>query len=171
MNAIIIGEGSERDPRSIPLSTRDRTYIPNYRMPEHPPEVRREAAKMFKQDHAAAKLRSSSSSYNCVGHVFAARRTWVESDHLSMILERDGYSPFQDIQKLWEGDVVVYENEQGEPTHVAQVTEIRLNLNIGGRTVFVLSKWGAYGEYLHELLDVPVRLGKPKAFWTERREV
>jgi hypothetical protein len=126
---------------------------------------------MFKTDHEAAKLRSSSSTYNCVGHLFAARRTWVESDHLLTILERDGYSPFQDVQKLWVGDMVVYENPQGETTHVAQVTEIQLDVEVGGRKVIVLSKWGVYGEYLHELLDVPSRLGKPKAFWTERHEV
>lgn len=87
-----------------------------------------------------------------------------------MILERDGYRSV-DERKVWVGDIVVYENAQGETTHVGQVVEIQLNVQDGGRTVTVLSKWGAYGEYLHELHDVPVRLGVPKAFWSERREV
>jgi hypothetical protein len=167
----IIGEGSERDPRSIPVSTRDGSYIPNFRRPEDPPEVRRSAVEMFKDEHGNAKLRSSSSTCNCVGHVFAARRTWVESDHLPTILERDGYSRIEDTRKLCVGDIVVYENPQGEVTHVGQVVEIQTNIGDGTRRVVILSKWGVYGEYLHELLDVPLRLGKPKAFWTERREV
>jgi hypothetical protein len=171
MAYIIIGEGSERDPRSIPLSTQDGSHIPNYRRAEDPPEVRRGAVTMFKTDHGNAKLRSSSSTYNCVGHVFAARRTWVESDHLPAILERDGYSRLDESQKLWVGDIVVYENEHGEITHVGQVVEIEKKLEDGGRKVTILSKWGVYGEYLHDLLDVPLRLGSPKAFWTERREV
>jgi len=167
----IIGEGGQRDPHSIPLSTRDGSSIPNFRRREDPPDMRRGAASMFKAEHEHAKLRSSSSTYNCVGHVFAARRTWVESDHLPMILERDGYIRLEDSQKPWVGDIVVYENQQGEITHVGQVVEIQDNLQDGGRTLIVLSKWGVYGEYLHELRDVPVMLGVPKTFWTERREV
>jgi len=167
----IIGEGSERDPRSIPISTRDGSHIPNFRRTEDAPEVRRSAATMLRAEHGNAKLRSSSSTYNCVGHVFAARRTWVESDHLPAILERDGYSRVDGREKLWTGDIVVYENDHGEITHVGQVVEIQDNLADGHRRVIILSKWGVYGEYLHELLDVPLLLGSPKAFWTERREI
>jgi len=88
-----------------------------------------------------------------------------------MILERDGYSQIDDSRKLWVGDIVVYENPHGEITHVGQVVEIQPNLEDGGRKLIILSKWGVYGEYVHELLDVPLRLGSPKVFWTERREV
>ena len=167
----IIGEGSERDPRSIPISTRDGSHIPNYRRPGDSPQMRRGAVEMFKGEHGNARLRSSSSTYNCVGHLFAARRTWIESDHLTTILERDGYALVKDQQKLWVGDIVVYENPQGEITHVGQVVEIQQNLLDGSRTLIILSKWGVYGEYLHELSDVPLRLGVPKTFWSERREV
>jgi hypothetical protein len=86
------------------------------------------------------------------------------------ILKQDGYSQFEDTQKLWVGDIVVYEKD-GEITHVGQVVEIRPNLEAGRRDPIVLSKWGQYGEYLHDLKDVPLMLGRPKAFWTERREV
>ena len=167
----IIGEGSERDPRSLRLSTRDGFHIPNVSRQEDPPEIRRGAIEMFKTEHGNAKLRSSSSTYNCVGHVFAARRTWIESDHLPTILEKDGYSRFHDPHKLWVGDIAVYENSVGEITHVGQVVEIQKNVEDGSHKVIILSKWGVYGEYLHELLDVPLRLGSPKTFWTERREV
>src|SRR5438045_797814 len=96
----IIGEGSERDPRSIPLSTTDGEHIPNTRRSEDSPEARRKAAEDLKIEHKDAHLRSSSGIYNCVGHVFAARRTWVESDHLPSILKRDGYSQVTDQRKL-----------------------------------------------------------------------
>jgi hypothetical protein len=171
MAPIIIGEGSERDPRSIPMTTRDGSHIPNFRRPEDSPEMRRGAANTLKVEHGNAKLRSSSSTYNCVGHLFASRRTWVESDHLPAILERDGYSRVDDPSKLCVGDIVVYENAHGEITHVGQVVEMQPNLLDGGRKVIILSKWGVYGEYLHELLDVPLLLGRPRNFWTERREV
>jgi hypothetical protein len=167
----IIGEGSERDPRALAVSTRDGLHIPNYLRLEDPPEVRRGAIAMFKEAHQTAKLRSSSSTYNCVGHLFAARRTWIESDHLATILQRDGYSRVNGQHKVWVGDIVVYENAYGEVTHVGQVTEIEESLQGGNRTITILSKWGVYGEYLHELYDVPVRLGFPRTFWSERREV
>jgi hypothetical protein len=167
----LVGEGSQQDRRSIPLSTRDGSHIPNFRRPEATPEARRSIAAELKRDHDNAELRSSSSTYNCVGHVFASRRTWVESDHLLTILQRDGYAQLKDQFKLSIGDIVVYENQHGEITHVGQVVATRDNLEDGHRDVTVLSKWGEYGEYVHEYLDVPLRLGSPKTFWSERREV
>jgi hypothetical protein len=167
----IIGEGSDRDPKALRLSALDGSHIPNVRRPEDPPEVRRSAIEMFKSDHPDAKLRSSSSVYNCVGHVFAGRRTHVSSDHLPMILEKDGYYKVSDLQRLWVGDIVVYENAEGEATHVGQVVEIQSSVQDGGRKVMILSKWGTYGEYLHEISDVPSMLGAPKTYWSERREV
>jgi hypothetical protein len=35
----------------------------------------------------------------------------------------------------------------------------------------VLSKWGADGEYLHDLTDVPYLLGRPAEYWTDRKEL
>ena len=166
----IIGEGSERDPHAIHLATREGTYVPNFRRTEDPPDVRRGAVEMFKE-HVNAKLRSISSTYNCVGHVFACRRTWIETDHLAMILKEDGYTQLTDQDALFVGDVVLYENNNGETTHVAGVVDTEPDLAGDGRSVFVLSKWGPYGEYIHELFDVPLLLGTPKTFWTERREV
>ncbi len=33
----------------------------------------------------------------------------------------------------------------------------------------VLSKWGADGEYFHDLTDVPYLLGRPAEYWTDRK--
>lgn len=167
----IIGEGSERDRKTIPLSTCDGSHIPNFTRKEDPPEVRRHGIEIFKNAHPNAHLRSISSTYNCIGHLFGARRTWIEIDHLKTIFTLDGYRLITDENKLWVGDIVVYENRFGETTHVGQVVEIQKNLVGGESNVRVLSKWGPYGEYLHDLFDVSELIGKPKEYWTERREV
>ena len=167
----ILGEGSERDPNAIPLSTCDGSHIPNFRRREDSPEVRRGGIEMFANDHPNAKLRSISSTYNCVGHIFGARRTWIESDHLAAILTRDGYREVKDRHRLWVGDIVVYENSFGETSHVGQIVEVQKSAAGGEPEFMILSKWGPYGEYLHDLLDVPLLTGKPKTYWTERREV
>jgi hypothetical protein len=49
------------------------------------------------------------------------------------------------------------------------VFEIRLKVQAGTRDLMVLSKWGADGEYIHALGDVPALLGVPREFWTDRR--
>jgi hypothetical protein len=167
----IIGEGTERDPLSIQLATRDGSYIPNFRTPELAPEIHRSAAEMFGRERAEAQLRSSTSLYNCVGQMFASRRTWVEIDYLQSILERDGYRRVNERKNLWIGDVVVYENREGEITHVGLVVEKRLDVKSGNHVIYVLSKWGQNGEYFHQMDDVPPLLGNPVKFWTERREV
>ena len=167
----IILLGTERDPRAIPLATRDGVYLPNYRTQELAPETHRAAAEMFQKTRPGARLRSSTSQYNCVGLVFASRRTWVESDHLQLILKSDGYKKVENEQNLMVGDLVVYENEQHDLTHVGLVVEIKWNLVGGKNTILILSKWGQNGEYLHEIEDVPPLLGRPSTFWTERREV
>lgn len=171
MVPIIGGEGNERDHRSLHMSTLDGAFLPNVRHPEDPPETRRKGIEDLRTDHPHVQLRSCSGVYNCVGHIFAARRTWVDNDHLPKILSRDGYSLVLDKTKLWKGDIVIYENAQGELSHVGQVMEIKNNVADGTREIVVLSKWGALGEYLHEVSDVPLILGKPKNFWSERREV
>jgi len=167
----IIGEGTERDPYAIPLATRDGTYIPNVRTTEQAPEFHQSAAEMFNHERGNAHLRSSTSLYNCVGHVFASRRTWVEIDHLALILQRDGYKRVSEQKELWIGDVIVYENADHEMTHVGVVVEKQPDVEHGGYKIYVLSKWGQNGEYFHQLDDVPPLLGKPATFWSERREV
>ena len=118
--------------------------------------------------HPNARARSLSSMYNCMGMVFATRRTWVEPENLRMILEDDGYRKVLNESELQAGDVVVYRDDYGEVSHVGIVTEVRPNLAEATREVFVLSQWGQDGEYFHRADDVNPQLGKPSEYWTER---
>jgi cell wall-associated NlpC family hydrolase len=74
------------------------------------------------------------------------------------------------VQESEIGDVVVYRDGSGEVCHVGIVA--RKNLLIPGSQedpLAVLSKWGADGEYLHNMTDVPELLGRPAEFWTDRK--
>ena len=118
--------------------------------------------------HPDARARSLSSMYNCMGMVFASRRTWVDPEHLPMILEDDSYRRVSSEGELQPGDVVVYRHDDGEISHVGVVTEVRTNVREAAREVFVLSQWGRDGEYFHRADDVNPQLGKPAEYWTDR---
>ena len=151
----------------IGLSTRKNTHIPNApRMPKIP-AIMQAAQAMVLGSHSSAKSRSLSSVYNCMGMIFAARRTWIETDHLRAILEDDEYRPI-DRYELQQGDIVVYKNNHNEDSHVAIVFEVKLKLVDATLEVVVLSQWGQDGEYLHKDDDVNPWLGTPTEYWTDR---
>jgi hypothetical protein len=103
---------------------------------------------------------------------FANRRTCIEPEHVSMILQDDGYALVGAEAAVMPGDVVVYESEAspGEISHVAVVISNHANLEDGSSRIRVVSQWGSDGEYLHDYRDVPPWLGKPARFYTERRD-
>ena len=109
-----------------------------------------------------------SSTYNCMGMVFASRRTWVDPEHLTIILEDDGYRPVANEGELQPGDVVIYRDDAGEVSHVGIVTKVRTNLLQASREITVLSQWGESGEYFHRVDDVHPGLGHPSEYWTDR---
>lgn len=164
----IIGEGQKRDPRALELATKKGTFIPNIRQAEWLPHMLQHAVEQVKRDRPGAELRSSTATYNCVGLVFASRRTWVESDHLPMILEEDGFQKLQQEKDVRVGDLAVYE-DGGSPSHVGIVVKIEQDIAHAEFRFTVLSKWGQVGEYIHDLEDVPFTCGEPKSFWTERK--
>ena len=93
MNHIIISRGSPGDPRAIPLATREGNYIPNERAPERSPLELQASMRIWAGERPDAIFRSISATYNCIGMTFASRRTWVETEHVDMILREDGYRP------------------------------------------------------------------------------
>ena len=117
--------------------------------------------------HPSAKVRSLSSVYNCMGMVFASRRTWVDPEDLQTILEDDDYRQV-DRSELNPGDIVVYRNDRDEVTHVGIVYEVNVNPREVTWEVVVLSQWGGDGEYFHLDEDVHQDLGKPTEYWTDR---
>ena len=166
----IIGAGGPSDRASIPLATRHGSFIPNERRREKHPEQLKASIELLDRELPAAKLRSATALYNCMGLVFASRRTWVDTGELETILLEDDYKRLAGPDGARIGDVVVYGRED-EVRHVGVIVGTQVNLMTGSREISVMSKWGADGEYIHELDYVPALLGRPSAFWTDRRSV
>ena len=137
------------------------------RMPR-PPLSMQAARDWILGAHPSASVRSLDSVYNCVGMVFASRRTWVEPTHIPMILEEDGYRLI-DRSELECGDVVVYRRDDlSEVSHVGMVAKVTVKPKDASLEVLVLSQWGQDGEYIHLDDDVNPMLGTPTEYWTDR---
>lgn len=153
----------------LALQTKKGQQIPNQRCPQRHPDSMRAARDMVEGNHTTAKSRSLVSSYNCLGMVFATRRTWIEPDHLQMILDDDDYQLVSSESDVQPGDVVVYRNASGEVTHVGIVARKETEPRDATYKITVLSQWGKDGEYFHDINDINVLLGTPSEYWTDRR--
>jgi hypothetical protein len=111
--------------------------------------------------------------YNCVGLVFAARRTAIDCPStLDMILRDDGYYIVPETDVVC-GDVVVYRN-RGVPNHVGLIYELKdvsIRQDRSSIELWVLSQWGEDGEYIHKCREVPHIYGDTIEFWSERKPV
>ena len=152
----------------LPLCTRKQTPIPNEMPPPRLPVQMRAGEAMHLRDHPNIQSRSLRSEYNCMGMIFASRRTCVDPKHLAFIFSDDDYRPVRDQSALWPGDVVVYRDADDEIAHVGLISFIRPILEQGTREIWVISQWGFDGEYLHREDDVMITLGKPAEYWTDR---
>lgn len=163
----IIGEGGLNDKASIALSTSKNRGIPNQRMPERSPQSMYAA----KQLHAkgSRQLRSLRSTYNCVGMVFANRRTFIEPEQIPMILQDDEYTEVVRTDDLMPGDVVLYKDPRTDDVkHVGLVLAAEVMFET--KRIRVLSQFGRDGEYVHDLDDVPDFYGKMVVkFYSESR--
>ena len=131
-----------------------------------------QAAKaIMEKIHPSVRARSLSSIYNCMGMVFAARRTRVDPEHLEMMLADDEYRRVPDERHLERGDIVVYRDTEWKVSHVGVVVKVKPDLRTTSEAsweVTVLSQWGADGEYFHLADSVHPSLGKPVEYWTDR---
>jgi len=106
--------------------------------------------------------------YNCVGMIFACRRAAIDIDHIYNILREDGYRRI-DRSQLKPGDVVLYKDQNGQPTHVALVIAIERYKQV--LNIQVMSKWGGTApEFVHFVESVPDLYGNPSEFYTDRIE-
>ena len=152
----------------LPLATRKGNQIPNEQQPQLSGRELNDAQTNILNRHPKVNARSLSSIYNCMGMVFASRRTWIQPEHLKMILDEDDYRRVNNLAELERGDVVVYRDSQGDVSHVGIVAEPGLYVPDGKRQVLVLSQWGQAGEYVHLVDDVSPWLGTPVEYWTDR---
>lgn len=164
------GEERSVGGEGIPVHTRRGSRIPTLRKLPRGPAI--EHAGVGLHQAAGRILRSVDSTYNCVGLVFAGRRTWIEPDHLTQILSEDGYSSITEAMAM-EGDVVAYTRDDGSIPHVGLIVSKQPVVELARWSITVLSKWGQDGEYLHDLRDYPTALSiggriTPR-FWSERK--
>ena len=85
-------------------------------------------------------------------------------------MREDGFRRVGEQKDIVPGDVVVYRDSERRITHLAIVLEKQSDIAGAACSFRVLSKWGADGEYMHEVRDVPDLLGIPTEFLTERRQ-
>ncbi len=166
----IIGAGGPGDREAIKLMTRTRREILNEQRKRRSPESMQAALatvvrKRF--DETQVECRALDSVYNCVGLVFANRRTCVDPEHVEVMLQDDGYERRSTIHQSAIGDIAVY-REKCEITHVGLVAEVRIDLGGGPTRLRVLSQWGLDGEYLHDADAVPSQYGRLAEVWTYR---
>lgn len=165
----ILQRGTPQDRNWLPLASKKGKTIQNERRLEALPERLRAAVAVWERLIPNAQIRSISYTYDCVGMVFAARRTWVDTDQLPMILDDDGYQPLKSSERPEPGDIVLYKNQRSEITHAGVVLEVKPVVKIADWDVKILSKWGGDGEYVHSPSDVPTSYGNSWEYWTERQ--
>ena len=114
--------------------------------------------------------------YNCVGHVWACRRTAVYDKFDEAVLRiraDDGYRTIDwESESPVPGDVACYWeglNPYRNCLHVGQVIYLRSRSSLPPE-VFVLSKWDdVCGEVIHVADDYPANFGNARMeYWTDR---
>lgn len=112
--------------------------------------------------------------YNCVGLVWASRRTGIfDEDQIQLVFGDDGFR-LVDIssERLFPGDLVAYwtSSPPRHFIHVGLIMEFRSIAGLPGQSVpWVLSKMDATsGEVAHGLRDVDFGLEFVVEYWTER---
>jgi hypothetical protein len=161
----IIGEAGPSDPRRQPLATKRGTPIPNTRRLPQPSAAIDAAAEKIVSEYNAYP-RSKSSDYNCVGMALASRRTFIDIEHLRMILEEDGYRQVG-APEVVPGDLAIY-SYGGEFAHVGVVVKHQPDVANADWNTLVLSQWGTFGEYFHDLRKISMSHGELSGFWSER---
>jgi len=168
---LVIGTGETRVGDSIPLATRNGWSIPNETRMERISISLKAGEQFWRDEHPDARLRSSTATYNCYGMVFASRRTWVDVEYIGKILKYDSYKRIDETE-IELGDIVVYRDEErDEITHVGIIADKMLIYKEGKWDLWIMSKWGEAGEYIHRIDDVPDTYGNLYEFWSERRQV
>jgi succinate dehydrogenase flavin-adding protein (antitoxin of CptAB toxin-antitoxin module) len=166
VSVLLFGASDADSSDEHPIYARSGWRIPQEKPDSLSIELMRIRAKERKSWRGRIILRSLSPyPYNCVGMIFASRRAWIEIDYIYKIFLEDGYRQIS-RDDVKQGDVILYKNYAGEPSHVALVVMVE---SIGQtRNIQVMSKWGPEAEYIHFMEDVPEWLGIPAEFYTER---
>ena len=167
--------------KSIALQTRLGNDIENEQGSFDPGETSEGRFRLYLKTHGGnVKPRKPPSAiYNCFGHVWASRRTWImEASAIELILKDDSYRRLDSDEEPVPGDVVLYRDQRQILVHVGEVIEYS-GLQVPTQAVVqtpkyarVLSKMGVLGEVTHRA-DYRDVLGRDfrdvtVEYWTER---
>ena len=142
-------------------------------MEAHPDKMRA-AEELCHNACPGIRTRSLSHSYNCFGMVFANRRTCiVDWTDVQLVLDEDDFHTLPWDPAAWErGDIVLYRKEhEAEIHHVALIADLRPDFAEAAIEVWVVSAWGDFGEYFHQIDDVPLSCGTPSQVVSQRVSV
>ncbi len=173
MTPYVIDEGSKVDRDRLDLFTKRGNYIKNARKRERAPESML-AAKEYIERLCQKPIinRSLSSSYNCVGLVFASRRVWIERDQLPLIFSDDGYYLLDKKADIIPGDLIVYKKSKDsvDIEHIGIIIDRCDEIETATIKLKILSQFGFDGEYIHDEEVVPNNYGSYHEYYSERKK-
>jgi hypothetical protein len=168
-DTLVVEPGSEKDANSVLLGTLRTRHIRNERRPEWKPADLREGVAICKKSFPDLITRSVTAIYNCVGMVFATRRTWVDTSLVYKLLADDGYERLTSIDDAQVGDVAVYKTSTGTVMHVGVFIEKNADVQRARFSFRILSKWGPWAEFIHRPDEVFPAWGTLSEVWTDRK--
>jgi hypothetical protein len=147
----------------IELATRAGTHIENEQCQELTPGELMYANDFVKKYRDIRIRTDPNPVYNCHGLTFGGRRTEINLDDFSWILEEDGYT-LRDESDVLPGDIILYINTRsGGTTHSGIVVAPP---NPPQRLLpLILSKWGICGEVIHEAHNKPSQYGDSRQYY------
>jgi hypothetical protein len=116
----------------------------------------------LKYKGAIPRTTKPTSIYNCHGLVLGARRTGIEKD-IREILKDDGYVQIQSETNTLAGDIVLYVSQGGEVDHSAIL--VKPGYESMSAQGLVVSKWGSFIEYVHDIPLCPYFSDANIEFW------
>jgi hypothetical protein len=169
---IFVPSGGGQFGQLMPLVTKKGRSIPNV--------VNDEPSAFFLQNadaHAIAPYagttctlrRPITATYNCVGMIFASRRTCIDPVHLPDIFQDDEYRQLASEADLVVGDVVAYRYETPPNQHAHVALVVWTPHGDATAKTRLLSKWGdRAGEFFHDIDLIPPGCGGILEYWTDR---
>ncbi|MEE9465875.1 MAG: hypothetical protein V3W14_09925 [Candidatus Neomarinimicrobiota bacterium] len=157
--------------RTLALETRKGRPIPNFQRLEMNPSQAKAVIRIIKKACPNAKMRSITQVYNCLGMAFASRRTWIDEDSIGLILEDDDYKLVNKRADVQQGDLITYwDSTTGEFKHVGIILGEKPLIEGSKKTLtWVLSQFGAGGEWIHPINEVPEGCNGTIRVYTDRR--
>ena len=157
--------------RKLALDTRKGTPIPNLQRLEMNPSQAKAAVRRIKKQCPNARMRSITQIYNCLGMAFASRRTCIEVDSIALILDEDDYKLVKLKKDVQQGDLVTYwDTVTGEFKHVGVILGEKPLIEGSNKTLtWAISQFGASGEWIHPINEVPEGCDGTIRVYTDRR--